>query len=165
MYASQNIVIPLPEILTYIKCMLVNTCLIPLSGILTYTKCMLVYASNHTSHISFVSDNFITWQFKQQPFPLNTHKFSNLNFTSVIYIKSWNLTRRYRCDSPTCNKSSTRAPLLLLLHNACGPSCKSQVHLINFPHSRICFIITILTTNKSFFQSFLNILCFSHFTH
>jgi hypothetical protein len=165
MYASQNIVIPLPEILTYIKCMLVNTCLIPLSGILTYTKCMLVYASNHTSHISFVSDNFITWQFKQQPFPLNTHKFSNSNFTSVIYIKSWNLTRRYRCDSPTCNKSSTRAPLLLLLHNACGPSCKSQVHLINFPHSRICFIITILTTNKSFFQSFLNILCFSHFTH
>jgi hypothetical protein len=165
MYASQNIVIPLPEILTYIKCMLVNTCLIPLSGILTYTKCMLVYASNHTSHFSFVSDNFITWQFKQQPFPLNTHKFSNLNFTSVIYIKSWNLTRRYRCDSPTCNKSSTRAPLLLLLHNACGPSCKSQVLLINFPHSRICFIITILTTNKSFFQSFLNILCFSHFTH
>jgi hypothetical protein len=75
-------VIPLPGILTYTKCKLVNTCLIPLYGILTYTKCMLVqtwrspypeiltytkcmlvYASNHTSHILFVSDNFITWQF------------------------------------------------------------------------------------------------------
>jgi hypothetical protein len=127
---------------------------------------MLVYALNHTSHISFISNNFITCQFTEQPFPLNTHIFSNSHFTSVIYIKSWNLTRRYRCDSPTCNRSSTRAPLLLLLlHHAYGPSCKSQVHLINFPHSRICFIITISTTNKSFFQSFLNILCFSHFTH
>ena len=64
------------------------------------------------------------------------------------------------CDSPTCNRSSTRAPLLLLLHHACGPSCKSQVYLINFPHSRICFIITISTTSKSFFQSFLNIYIF-----
>jgi len=69
------------------------------------------------------------------------------------------------CDSPTCNRSSTRAPLLLLLHHACGPSCKSQVYLINFPHSRICFIIIISTTNKSFFQLFLSTLCFSHFTH
>jgi hypothetical protein len=69
------------------------------------------------------------------------------------------LTRKYRCDSPTCNRSSTRAPLLLL-HHACGPSCNSQVYLINFPHSRICFIITISTTIKSFFQSFLNILRF-----
>jgi len=124
---------------------------IPLPGILIYTKCMLVYASNHTSYIFFVSDNFITWQFTQQPFPLNTHIFSNSYFTSVIYIKSCNLTRRYMYDSPTCNRSSTRAPLLLLLHYACGPSCKSQVHLINFPHSRICFIITISTSNKSFF--------------
>jgi hypothetical protein len=65
---------------------------IPLLGILTYTKYMLVYALNHTSHISFVNDNFITWQFTQQPFPLNTHTFSNSHFTSVIYIKSWNLT-------------------------------------------------------------------------
>jgi len=126
---------------------------------------MLVYASNHTSHISFVSDNFITWQFTQQPSLLNTLTFSNSHFTLVIYIKSWNLTRRYRFDSPTCNRSSTRAPLLLLLHHACGPSYKSQVHLKKISHSRICFIITISTTNKSFFQSFLNILCFSHFTH
>jgi microcystin-dependent protein len=146
MYVSPNVAIPLP-------------------GILTYTKCMLVYTSNLTSHISFVSDNFITWQFTQQPFPLNTHTFSNSHFTSVIYIKSWNLSRRYMCNSPTYNRSSTRAPLLLLLHHACGPSCKSQVHLINFPHSWICFIITISTTSKSFFQSFLNILRFSHFTH
>jgi microcystin-dependent protein len=145
MYVSPNVAIPLP-------------------GILTYTKCMLVYTSNLTSHISFVSDNFITWQFTQQPFPLNTHTFSNSHFTSVIYIKSWNLSTRYMCNSPTCNRSSTRAPLLLLLHHTCGPSCQSQVHLINFPHSRICFIITISTTNKSFFQSFLNILHFSHFT-
>jgi hypothetical protein len=41
MYASPNMAIPLP-------------------GILTYTKYMLVYTLNHTSHISFVSDNFIT---------------------------------------------------------------------------------------------------------
>ena len=102
MYVSPNVAIPLP-------------------GILTYTKCMLVYALNHTSHISFVNDNFITCQFTQQHFPLNTHIFSNSHFTSVIYVKSWNLTRRYRCDSPTCNRSSTRAPLLLL-HHACGPS-------------------------------------------
>jgi len=81
------------------------------------------------------------------------------------YIKSWNLTRKHRCESLTCNRSSTRAPLLLLLHNIYGPSCKSQVYLINFPHSRICFIITISTTNKSLFQSFLSTLCFSHFTH
>jgi hypothetical protein len=82
----------------------------------------------------------------------------NSHFTLVIYIKSWNLTRRYMCDSPTCNRSSTRAPLLPMLHHACGPSCKSQVYLINFPFSSIYFIITISTTNKSFFQSFLNIL-------
>jgi len=69
------------------------------------------------------------------------------------------------CDSPTCNRSSTHAPLLLLLHHAYGPSCKSQVYLINSPHSRICFIITISITNKSFFQSFLSTLYFSHFTH
>jgi hypothetical protein len=56
---------------------------------------------------------------------------------------------RYKCDSPTYNNSSTHAPQLLLLHHACGPSCKSHVHLIDFPHSRICFIITISTTNKS----------------
>ena len=93
---------------------------------------------------------------------MNTHTFSN--FTSK-YIKLWNLTRKHRCETPTCNRSSTRAPLLLLLHHACGPSCKSQVYLINFPHSRICFIITISTTNKSFFQSFINILRFSHFTN
>jgi hypothetical protein len=117
MCVSPNVVIPLPEILTY-------------------TKCMLVYASNHTSHISFLSDNFITWQFTQQHFPLNTHTFNNSHFTSVIFIKSWNLIKRYRCDSPTCNRSSTRAPLLLLLHHVCGPSCKSQVHLINSPYSR-----------------------------
>jgi len=72
------------------------------------------------------------------------------------------LTRKYRCDSPTCNKSSTRAPLLLLYH-VCGPSWNLQVYLINFPHPRICFIITISTTNKSFFQLFLNILCFFSF--
>jgi len=51
------------------------------------------------------------------------------------------------------------------LYHAYGPSCKSQIYLISFPHSRICFIITISTTNKSFFQSFLSTLCFSHFTH
>jgi hypothetical protein len=50
------------------------------------------------------------------------------------------LTRKYRCDSPTFNRSSTRAPLLLL-HHACGPSGNSQVFLINFSHPRICFII------------------------
>jgi len=84
--------IPLPGILTYTKCMLVNTCSIPLPGILTYTKCMLVHASNHTFHISFINDDFTTWQFTQQPFTLITHTFSNSYFTSVIYIKSWNLT-------------------------------------------------------------------------
>jgi hypothetical protein len=73
------------------------------------------------------------------------------------------LTTKYRCISPTCNRSSTRAPLLLLFHHACGPSCKSQVYIINFSHSKICFIITISTTNKTFFQSFLNILCFFSF--
>jgi hypothetical protein len=146
MYVSPNVAILLPRILTY-------------------AKCMLVYASNHTSHISFVNDNFITWQFTQQHFPLNTHTFSNSHFTLGIYIKSWNLTRKYMCDSPTYNRSFTRAPLLLLLHHTCGLSCKSQVHLINFPHSMICFIITISIANKSFFQSFLNILHFSHFTH
>ena len=57
---------------------------IPLPGILTYTKCMLVYASNCISHISFVSDNFIIWQFTQQVFTLNTHTFSNSHFTLVI---------------------------------------------------------------------------------
>ena len=57
---------------------------IPLPGILTYTKCMLVYASNRTSHIFFVSDNFIIWQFTQQVSILNTHTFSNSHFTLVI---------------------------------------------------------------------------------
>jgi len=90
---------------------------------------------------------------------------SVIHISHKKYIKSWNLTRKHRCESPTCNRSSTRAPLLLLLHHVCGPSCKSQVYLINFPHSRISFIITISTTNKSFFQSFLSTLCFSHFTH
>jgi hypothetical protein len=84
-----------------------------------------------------------------------------MHISHWYHIKSWNLTRKYRCDSPICNRSSTCAPLLLMLHHAYGPSCKSQVYLIKFPHSRICFIITISTTNKSFFQSFLNILCFS----
>jgi hypothetical protein len=84
--------IPLPGIPTYTKYMLVNTCSIPLPEILTYTKYMLVYASNHTFHISFVNDDFTTRQFTQQPFTLITHTFSNSHFTSVIYIKSWNLT-------------------------------------------------------------------------
>ena len=61
------------------------TMAIPFPGILTYTKCMLVHAPNHTSLISFLSDNFITWQFTQQPFTLNTHTFSNSHFTSVTY--------------------------------------------------------------------------------
>jgi len=86
--------IPLPGILTYTECMLAQDMAITLPGILTYTKCMLVYASNHTSHISFVSDNFITYQFTQQPFPLSTHTFCNSHFTLVIYIKTWNLHRR-----------------------------------------------------------------------
>ena len=34
---------------------------------------------------------------------------------------------------------------------------QSQTHLINFPHSRICFIIIISIANKSFFQSFLSL--------
>jgi hypothetical protein len=93
------------------------------------------------------------------------HIHSVIHISHQKYIKSWNLTRKHRCESPTSNRSSTRAPLLLLLHHVFGPSCKSQVYLINFPHSRICFIITISTTNKSFFQSFLSALCFSHFTH
>jgi hypothetical protein len=84
--------IPLSGILTYTKCMPVDTCWIPLPGILTYTKCILVHASNHSSHISLVHDDFTTQQFTQQPFTLNTHIFSNSHFTSVIYIKSWNLT-------------------------------------------------------------------------
>ena len=42
MYASQYMVIPLPGILTYTKCMLANTWLIPLFGILTYTKCIVM---------------------------------------------------------------------------------------------------------------------------
>jgi len=83
----------------------------------------------------------------------------------------------YTCVSWTFNTRSTANLIVFfffykrillvffLLHHACGPSCKSQVYLINFPHSRICFIITISTTNKSFFQSFLSTLCFSHFTH
>jgi hypothetical protein len=83
--------IPLSEILTYTKCMPVDTWSIPLPGILTYSKCMLVHASNHSSHISFVHDDFTTRQFTQ-PFTLNTHTFSNSHFTLVIYIKSWNLT-------------------------------------------------------------------------
>jgi len=90
---------------------------------------------------------------------------SVIHISHKKYIKSWNLTTKHRCESPTCNRSSTRAPLLLLLHNVCGLSCKSQVYLINFHHSRICFIIKISTTNKSFFQSFLSTLCFSYFTH
>jgi len=93
------------------------------------------------------------------------HIHTVIHISHQKYIKSWKLTRKHRCESPTCNGSSTRALLLLLLHHVCGPSCKSQVYLINFPHSRICFIITISTTNKSFFQSFLSTLCFSHFTH
>jgi hypothetical protein len=84
------------------------------------------------------------------------HIHSVIHISYQKYIKSWNLTRKHRCESPTCNRSSTLAPLLLLLHHVCGPSCKSQVYLINFPHSRKCFIITISTTNKSFFQSFLS---------
>jgi len=36
-------VIPLHGILTYIKCIIVNTCLIPLSGILTYIKCIISF--------------------------------------------------------------------------------------------------------------------------
>jgi len=80
-------VFPLPRILTYTKCMLANTWLIPLSGILTYTKCMLAHAPNHTSHISFVSDNFITWQFSQQPFTLHTHTFRILSKISTSLHK------------------------------------------------------------------------------
>jgi hypothetical protein len=83
------------------------------------------------------------------------HIHSLIHISHQWYIKSWNLTRKHRCESPTCNRSSTRAPLLLLLHHACGPSCKQQVYLINFPHSRVCFIRTISTTNKSFFSHFL----------
>ena len=102
------------------------------------------------SSLSNSHNNFSPW----------IHIHSVLHISHQKYIKSWNLTRKYRCESPTCNRSSTRAPMLLLLHHVCGPSCKSQVYLINFPHSRICFIITISTTNKSFFQSFLSTLCF-----
>jgi len=107
------------------------------------------------SSLSNSHNNFSPW----------IHIHSVIHISHQKYIKSWNLTRKHRCESPTCNRSSTRAPMLLLLHHVCGPSCKSQVYLINFPHSRICFIITISTTNKSFFQSFLSTLCFSHFTH
>jgi hypothetical protein len=65
------------------------------------------------------------------------------------------LTRKYRCGSPTCNRSPTSAPLLLLLlHHAYGPSCESQVYLIIFPHSRICFIITISTAISLSFNHF-----------
>jgi len=84
------------------------------------------------------------------------HIHSVIHISHQKYIKSWNLTRKHRCESPTCNRSSTRAPLLLLLHHVCGPSCKSQVYLINFPHSRICFIITISLSNPSY-HSFLYI--------
>ena len=34
---------------------------IPLPKILTYTKCMLVNATYHTTHISYVGDNLIAW--------------------------------------------------------------------------------------------------------
>ena len=34
---------------------------------------------------------------------------------------------------------------------------QSQTHLINFPHSRICFIIIISIAKKSLFQSFLSL--------
>ena len=34
---------------------------------------------------------------------------------------------------------------------------QSQTHLINFPHSRICFRIIISIANRSFFQSFLSL--------
>jgi hypothetical protein len=87
----------------------------------------------------------------------------------AIYVKEKIISGKpvstWEEDVITVVRSSTCAPLLLLLHHTCGPSCKSQVYLINFPHSRICFIITISTTSKSFFQSFLNILRFSHFIH
>ena len=52
---------------------------IPLLGSLTYTKYMLVHAIYHTSHIFYVSDNFITWQFIQGPFTLNRHTFGRLS--------------------------------------------------------------------------------------
>ena len=39
---------------------------IALPEILTYTKCMLVHATYHISHTFYVSDTFITWQFTRK---------------------------------------------------------------------------------------------------
>ena len=142
MYTSQYILIPLPRILTYTKCILANTWLIPLLGILTYTKCMLVHAPNYTSHISFVNDNFITWQFTQQPFTLNTH---------IFRILSKNIDIITQTVLPCCCRCTTHVV----------PPGNHMHNLISDPYSSIHFIVTILITNTgiSFNYSFLYILC------
>jgi hypothetical protein len=47
---------------------------------------MLVHAPYHTSHISFVSDNFITWQFTQHPFTLNI--VQNIDIITQNFLES-----------------------------------------------------------------------------
>jgi hypothetical protein len=69
--------------------------MIPLPETLTYTKCMLVHATYQTSHIFYISGTSITWQFTQKTI-LFQHIYirdtiRNNNIITQTFILSYNI--------------------------------------------------------------------------
>ena len=62
---------------------------------LTYIKCMLVHVTYHTSHIFYVSDTFITWQYTQKTIHLEHIYFRdtirNNNIIKQTFILLYNI--------------------------------------------------------------------------